>query len=103
MNRLTTALAHVCRNHLLSEKWLLAPTLRAGHQWLVAVTRGWQPVVNCHVRTLAQMALELAAPGLATEGLELLSARGGALLVDRILHRLRKPEGGYLWRRPPSV
>ena len=43
MNRLTTALSDLCRRHLLTEKWLLAPSLRAGHQWLVAVTRGGQP------------------------------------------------------------
>jgi RecB family exonuclease len=103
MNRLTTALSNVCRSHLLAEKWLLAPSLRAGHQWLVAVTRSGQPAINCHVKTLTNLALELAAPAMAAAGVELVSARGGALLIDRIIRRLRKPTAGYLWQLPPST
>src|SRR5580765_2193605 len=103
MNYLTTALSHVCRSHLLDEKWLLAPSLRAGHQWLVAVTRSGQPAVNCHVKTLTNLALELAAPAMAAAGVDLVSARGGALLIDWIIRRLRNPTGGYLWQLPPSA
>jgi ATP-dependent helicase/nuclease subunit B len=103
MNSLTTALSQLCRSHLLAEKWLIAPTLRAGHQWLVAVTRGGQPVINCHVKTLSNLALELAAPAIAAAGTQLVSARRGALLIDRIIRRLRKPATAYLWQLPPSV
>src|SRR5580704_6042991 len=103
MNCLTTALSHLCRSHLLAEKWLLAPSLRAGHQWLVAVTRSGQPLVNCHVKTLTNLALELAAPAMAAAGVELVSARGAALLIDRIMRRLRRSGAGYLWQLPPST
>jgi len=103
MNRLTTALSHVCRDHLLAEKWLVAPSLRAGHQWLVAVTRSGQPVVNCHVKTLTNLALDLAAPAMAAAGVELLSAHGGDVVVDEIIRSLRRPESGYLWKLPPSA
>ena len=34
MNTLASELATVCRDHLLSEKWLIAPSRRVGHQWL---------------------------------------------------------------------
>jgi RecB family exonuclease len=103
MNRLTTTLSHVCRSDLLAEKWLLAPSLRAGHQWLVAVTRSGQPAVNCHVKTMTNLALELAASAMAAAGVELVSVRGGALLIDRIIRRLREPTAGYLWKLPPSA
>ena len=103
MNRLTTTISHLCHERLLDEKWLLAPSLRAGHQWLVAVTRSGQPAVNCHVKTLTNLALELAGPAMAAAGVELVSARGGALLIDRIIRRLRVPAAGYLWQLPPSA
>src|SRR3981189_2023606 len=100
MNDLTTALSKICRDYLLAEKWLLAPSLRAGHQWLVSVTRGGQPAVNGHVKTLTNLALELAAPAMAAAGVELVSARGGALLIDRIMRRMRQPNAGYLFPVP---
>ncbi len=34
MNQLTTALAEVCREHVLEEKWLIVPSRRVGYQWL---------------------------------------------------------------------
>ena len=40
---------------------------------------------------------------MAAAGVELVSARGGALLIDRIIRRLRKPAAGYLWQLPPST
>jgi hypothetical protein len=33
-------------------KWLVAQWLRVGHQWLDAVTRAGQPIVNVHVKTI---------------------------------------------------
>ena len=103
MNCLSRALSDVCRSHLLAEKWLLAPSLRAGHQWLAVVARCGQPVVNCHVKTLTNLAMELAGPAMAAAGVELVSARGGAVLTDRIIRRLREPAAGYLWQLPPSA
>src|SRR5580704_7343095 len=103
MNCLTTALSHLCRSHLLAEKWLLAPSLRAGHQWLVAVTRSGQPAINCHVKSLTNLALELAAPAMLAAGVRLLPARNGALLLDRLMQRLRRPNAGYLLQLPPSA
>ena len=103
MNVLIRELSKVCRDHLLDEKWVLAPSLRAGHEWLVAVARAGQPVVNGHVKTLVKLALDLAGPLMAERELELISSQQGSLLVDRVMQRLRKPGDGYLWRLSPSV
>ncbi len=102
-NALIRGLKAVCHDHLLDEKWVLAPSLRAGHEWLVAVTRAGQPVVNGHVKTFVKLALDLAAPILSEKNLELISRQQGALLVDQVMRRLRKPGEGYLWKLPPSV
>ncbi len=103
MNVFIRELTKVCRDHILDEKWVVAPSLRAGHEWLVAVARAGQPVVNGHVKTLVKLALDLAAPLMVEKELELISALQGSLLVDRVMQRLRKPVEGYLWRLSPSV
>jgi ATP-dependent helicase/nuclease subunit B len=103
VNVLIMELSKVCADHFLGEKWILAPSLRAGHQWLLAVARGGQPVVNARVKTLASLALELAGPALAAKELELISPQHSAFLVEKVMRRLRRAEGGYLWRLPPSV
>jgi ATP-dependent helicase/nuclease subunit B len=103
MNRRIHQLSGICREHLLDEKWLLAPSLRAGHGWLFAVVQNGQPVVNGRVKTLANLALELAAPTMMETQCEEASPRRGALLVDRLMHRLRKPDEGYLGKLTPSV
>src|ERR1017187_8489510 len=51
-NVLIKELSNVCRDRLLDEKWVVAPSLRAGHEWLAAVARAGQPVVNGHVKTV---------------------------------------------------
>jgi PD-(D/E)XK nuclease superfamily len=102
VNTLVRELSSVCRDRLLDEKWVLAPSLRAGHEWLVAVARAGQPVVNGHVKTVARIALDLAAPVVAEKELELISRAQATLLVEEVIRRLRKPEG-YLWKLPPSV
>ena len=97
MNALTTALADVCRERMLAEKWVIAPSLRVGHQWLEAVARGGQAVVNARVKTLTHVALDLAGPAMAREGLSLLGTVGGQVVMGRVWARLRQErEGGYL-------
>ena len=55
------------------------------------------------MKTVAKLALDLAGPLIAERELEFVGARQGSLLVDRIMHRLRKPGEGYLLRLSPSV
>ena len=89
MNSLTAAIAQTCQVHLTSEKWLLAPSRRVGHQWLEIVARSGQAVLNVRVKTLRALALEVAGPMLAHRGLALATARPCALLLHRVLCDLR--------------
>ena len=97
MNCLTQELAAVCRDKLLHEKWLVAPSRRVGQQWLESVTRSGQPAVNVRIKTVASLAVcNLVAPKMAASGLTLISSRGGEILVDQIVRRLRSSGLSYL-------
>ncbi len=96
MNRLTQALADICRDRVLDEKWLIAPSLRTGHQWLDAVTRSGQPVLNVRTITLRALALDLAGLEIACKERRLVSARGASLIIDRILNRLKQQSPAYV-------
>ncbi len=100
-NKLICAVADLLARHVLEEKWLLAPSLRVGFQWLDAVARTGQPVLNARVKTVAGMALELAAPEMEKRGVSLLRAMQAELLTNAALARLRQ-KGGYLGRLEPS-
>lgn len=86
MNRFQESLTGVCREHLLDEKLLFAPSLRVGHSWLETAARSGQPLVNVRVTTLRSAALELAAPILAETGLRWLSLQACQLVLERVLH-----------------
>lgn len=103
MNRLTQALAKVCSEKLLHEKWLIAPSRRVGQQWLEVVTRSGQPAVNVRIKTVTSLAIDLVAAQMATSGVTLISPRGGEILVDRIIHRLRPTQLSYLRQMDSSA
>jgi len=90
LNVFTAALAVVCREHLLQEKWLLVPSLRVGFQWLDSVVRSGQPVLNVRVRTLPQFALGLAGPQLERAGVSVVGGLEQEHLVGRIFQRVRR-------------
>lgn len=103
MNRLIEALAQVCRKHLLAEKWLIAPSLRVGYQWLDAVALGGQAIVNARVNTFKGLVIHLAAGVMAEKKHVLASTRCGAVLVDRIIDRLREAKQPFLAKLQPST
>lgn len=102
MNQFTRSLSALCREYILDEKWLIAPSLHIGHQWLEAVVRGGQPAVNVHIQTLKGLALTLAGPELADKNTSLVTAEGAAILVDSILNGMLKGRCGYLSGLQPS-
>jgi ATP-dependent helicase/nuclease subunit B len=102
LNRFTNALAALCKERLLAEKWILSPSLRVGHQWLDSITRSGQAVVNARIKTLKGMALDLAGPEMARSGVALVSDRGAAILIDRILNLLRSESPTYVTKMAPS-
>ncbi len=105
LNHFTEALAESCRANLLREKWLLAPSYRAGQQWLDAVARSGQPVVNVRLKTLPALALERAAPSLARDGLQPLRPLGRLVVVGRLLRQQRERHSteSYLGSLPASL
>jgi ATP-dependent helicase/nuclease subunit B len=90
MNRFTQALAEACSQHLIDEKWLIAPTTRIGHQWLLSVAQARHPVINVDIKTPKGLALILAAPEMSRTGVTAIPTRLGQLFVDEIIGRLRR-------------
>ena len=104
MNTFITALAGVCASRLLEEKRLVAPSRRVGNQWLDAVARAGQPVLNSRVETLRALAVGLAAPALASGGLTVAPRRAEQILADRVLRtQLREGRLPYLGRAKPGA
>src|SRR5262245_54819031 len=103
VNRLTEALIEVCREHLLTEKWLIAPSRRVGCQWLEQLAWARQGILNVHVTTINKTAFDLAAPELARTGRGRIAKSFGVLVIDAILGRLRADGLEYLGRLRPSI
>ncbi len=102
MNRFIARLAARCREQLLTEKWIVAPSRRAGYQWLETVTRAGEPALNAHVQTVRGIALRLAAGELARREVVLLDDLGGPLLMDRLWEQLRARRRLYLFLLSPG-
>jgi ATP-dependent helicase/nuclease subunit B len=77
-----------CRDNVLQEKWLVAPSLRVGNQWMDAVARV-QPVFNLRLFTLRNLALHIVGPQLVAEHRQVLAGDQGALLMLEVFCRLR--------------
>jgi len=106
MNRLIRSLARVCRENVLGEKWLVAPSYRTGNQWLETVARSGTPIVNVRVKTLRSLAVTLAGPEMVKQGVELLHHEAGPILADRAWARVAAAgasgNAGYLSRLDPG-
>ena len=104
MNELLKGIARSCREHLLDEKWLLAPSLRVAHQWMESVARSGQGLLNCRPQTIRGLALEIAAPTMAEKSVTFLSKQAALMISDRILHQQRgRQHERYLLSLEPSV
>ena len=79
-------LAAICRENLLTEKWLLAPNRRVGNQWVEQVARTGQPAVNLRIMPVRSLVLELSGTKPGT----LISRQGTEILISRELARLRE-------------
>ncbi len=98
--KLTPFLATVrtlCRERLIEEKWLLAPSLRVGRQWLDSLTLSGTAVINCRVCTLAGMAMRFAGPVMNDRGLSYCNDKAQLFLVDSILRSLSRDSSSYFW------
>jgi len=102
LNRFNTELGNICRDNPINEKWLLAPSLRIGFQWLDTVTRAGQSVLNVRVKTLQRAALDLAMPELDQLGRTYLGRLRAELLVSSIFVKLKEAGQGYFTVLEPS-
>lgn len=98
MNRFLSSLRTVCRDQVLSEKWLIAPSLRVGHQWIDRVALSGQPVVNVRLKTLRTLAIELASETMSCAGVALASPLLASLAVGRTFSKMAEQGSGYFAR-----
>lgn len=96
MNRLCQELSQICRDALLDQKWILAPSLRVGHQWLDRITLAGAPLVNVRIKTLKGMALDMAGPDMVDQGLSLVSGAGSLVILNAIITDLAGEPLRYL-------
>ena len=104
MNTLIEHLAEACRTHRVLEKWLVAPSLRVGHQWLDQVALAGTPVVNARVLTVRSLALQVIGARLAKEGVAVASPAARRLAVAAAWQDVMRDDG-YLGkaRRTPGL
>ena len=95
LNRLTASLRDLAAEKVLEEKWLVAPNLRTGYQWLDTVARSGQPIVNARVMTLQHMVLEIASPEMDRLGVTFLRGYRSEVIVDCAFSQLRRKGRGY--------
>ena len=98
LNVFARELSEACRDRPLREKWLLAPSLRTGYQWLDLVSRAGHPVLNARLKTLQHLALELAAPEIENNGLTMLRGLREEVVIAGTFSSLKKKSKskGYL-------
>jgi ATP-dependent helicase/nuclease subunit B len=101
-NKQTTILASLCKQKPFAEKWLIAPTMRVGYQWVDQVAMTGQPVLNVRVKTLSNMILELMSETLHGMDVRLLLPLDGIVILSRLWGD-EKEENGYLRSLEPSM
>lgn len=101
-NRLIQSLARTCAEKLFEEKWLLAPNLRLGHQWLERLTFEGQPVLNARVTTLFHLAQKIAAPELSSLKKTPIAQLSNLTIIDRVWGSLQESDDPYLAGLHPS-
>ncbi len=99
---LLSSLAAVCRERPLEEKVLVAPSLSIGHTLVERLAREGHPWINLRVETARTIALRIAGPALAREGLRLLSRAQALALVEQACAEYLGPKAyfGELRDRP---
>lgn len=100
--RFIAALADLCRSRRLTEKWVVAPSFRIGHQWLEQVARLGFPVVNARVTTLPSWGIYWAGPRLTAERLRRIGAADGPSVVELLLSGIADGELAYLGSARPG-
>ncbi|HSP36100.1 MAG TPA: hypothetical protein VLU46_17445, partial [Thermoanaerobaculia bacterium] len=88
MPSLIPRLAEICREQLLREKILVAPSLAIGHQIADAVAHSGTRWVNLRVETIRTLSDAVAGFAIASEGLTVLSRAQALALIERACDRV---------------
>src|SRR5438067_7483710 len=88
MSHLISRLAEVCREHLLTEKILVVPSLAIGHQIADAVAQSGTPWVNLRVETIRTLSDAVTGFDLAREGVTVLSRAQALAIIERACERV---------------
>lgn len=81
-------LSAICREHLLAEKIVVAPSLAIGHQIADAIAHSGTPWVNLRIETIRTLADSVAGFAIASEGLTVLSRAQALALIERACDRV---------------
>jgi ATP-dependent helicase/nuclease subunit B len=81
--RLIASLASACADEPLAEKVFVAPSLLEGHTIVERLAREGNPWTHLRVETIRTLAAAAAGPGLARDGLRLLSRAQALALVEQ--------------------
>ncbi len=92
INLFSQVLIGSCEDCSLTEKWLVAPSLRIGHQWVDVAAQAGGLVLNIRLKTLKALAIEIAEQD-GTTPINLLSPIRGVMLVSRLLRDEGASEG----------
>src|SRR5438132_2229148 len=88
MSHPISRLAEVCREHLLTEKIIVVPSLAIGHQIADAVAQSGTPWVNLRVETMRTLADAVTGFELAREGVTVLSRAQALAIIERACDRV---------------
>lgn len=103
MNKLIRSLGLYCKEHLLSEKFLVCPSLRSGQIWLDRAASLQNPVINVRLRTLKGLAFELVDHHLRENNLRHVNQSQALIIMNEIMSRLGTPGTSYFSRARTSV
>ncbi|MBZ0258321.1 PD-(D/E)XK nuclease family protein [bacterium] len=90
MSGLIQQIVQCCQQNPLEEKWLFAPNLRIGWQWIDAASRSGAALVNLHCKTIQRTVLDEITPYMLQRGLRFASRWHGVLLVESVWRSLEQ-------------
>ncbi len=88
MNQILDCLTDLCKNRKFHEKWLIAPSLRIGRQWLDSLTLFGANPINFHLKTIRGLAFQLAAGEMEKRKKRLVSGIGLRVMADLAIRKI---------------
>ncbi len=97
------ALSLLSEEFIFEEKWLIAPSLRVGRQWLDSLTLCGHSALNFRTKTMKALAIELAGPEKSTSDCKLITGPGQTVLIHTILKDISSKDNAYFKILPAGV